>query len=109
MTNQPHREWVYRAGHDLGRHVIGYEVQKVLAVGGLVRHAERRRKDLPVGVAGYGEGGLIAMYAAALDPRIDATLVSGYFDSRQNLARRAASTATSSGCWRSSATRRSPA
>ena len=30
MTNKPHREWVYRAAFDLGRHVIGYEVQKVL-------------------------------------------------------------------------------
>jgi len=36
-----------------------------------------------VGVLGYGEGGLVAMDAAAVDPRIDACLVSGYFDSRQ--------------------------
>ena len=34
---------------------------------------------------GYGEGGLLALYAAALDPRIDAALVSGYFDSRQDV------------------------
>src|SRR5205823_9836952 len=39
----------------------------------------------PIGVAGYAEGGLIALYAAALDTRIQATLVSGYFDSRQRL------------------------
>jgi dienelactone hydrolase len=39
-----------------------------------------------IGVAGYAEGGLIAFYSAALDPRIDAALVSGYFDSRQRLA-----------------------
>ena len=31
------------------------------------------------------KGGLIALYAAALDMRIDAALVSGYFESRQNL------------------------
>ena len=36
-------------------------------------------------MAGYGEGGLIAFYAAALDRRIEAALVSGYFDSRQRL------------------------
>jgi cephalosporin-C deacetylase-like acetyl esterase len=34
---------------------------------------------------GYGEGGLIAMYAGALDSRIDTTVVSGYFQSRQNI------------------------
>src|SRR5207248_2327742 len=31
-TNQPNREWVYRQAYHMGRHVIGYEVQKVLAV-----------------------------------------------------------------------------
>src|SRR5262249_31075106 len=30
-TNQPHREFLYRAAFEMGRHVIGYEVQKVLA------------------------------------------------------------------------------
>src|SRR5262249_62052701 len=58
--------------------------QKVL---GLVDWFQRDAKehDPKVGVMGYGEGGLLALYAAALDPRIDATCVSGYFDSRQNL------------------------
>ena len=31
FTNQPHREWIYRQAYELGRHIIGYEVQKVLA------------------------------------------------------------------------------
>src|SRR5262249_34267493 len=31
MTNQSHREFVYRMAYEMGRHVIGYEVQKVLA------------------------------------------------------------------------------
>ena len=31
MTNQPHREWIYRMAFEVGRHIIGYEVQKVLA------------------------------------------------------------------------------
>jgi hypothetical protein len=31
FTNQPHREWIYRQAYEMGRHVIGYEVQKVLA------------------------------------------------------------------------------
>ena len=31
MTNQPHREFIYRMAYEMGRHIIGYEVQKVLA------------------------------------------------------------------------------
>jgi len=80
-TNQPHREWIYRQAYHMGRHIIGYEVQKILAVvDWLKRRAGSKGK---IGVAGYGEGGLLAFYAAAVDPRIDACLISGYFDSRQ--------------------------
>jgi dienelactone hydrolase len=80
-TNQPHREWIYRQAYHMGRHVVGYEVQKVLAVVDWFK--ERSGPRGRVGVAGHGEGGLLAFYAAAADPRIDACLVSGYFDSRQ--------------------------
>ena len=88
FTNQPHREWIHRQAFQMGRHVIGYEVQKVLAAvdyflqDGEQGTASSRPK---IGVAGYGEGGLIAMYAAALDPQIDAALVSGYFGPREEL------------------------
>lgn len=83
MTDQSHREWVYRQAFHMGRHVIGYEVQKVLAaVDGFERRAGG---DAKVGVVGYGEGGLVAFHTAAADPRIDAALVSGYFDSRQSV------------------------
>ena len=87
FTNQPHREWIYRQAYQLGRHIIGYEVQKVLAAvdffAGRRQKAEGRKPR--IGVAGYAEGGLIAFYAAALDRRIEAALVSGYFDSRQRI------------------------
>jgi dienelactone hydrolase len=79
-TNQTHREWIHRQAYHMGRHLIGYEVQKVLAA---VDWFTRDARPGPIGVAGYGEGGLLAFYAAAVDPRIDACLVSGYFDSRQ--------------------------
>ncbi len=90
FTNQPHREWVYRQAFELGRHVIGYEVQKVLAavdwfVAENTRRTQAGGKPLKIGVAGYAEGGLIAFYSAAVDPRIDAAGVSGYFTSRQRL------------------------
>ncbi len=89
FTNQPHREWIYRQAYELGRHIIGYEVQKVLAAVDCFE-AEQTNTLPPgsptknkMGVLGYGEGSLIAFYAAALDPRIDVAVVSGYFDSRQ--------------------------
>ncbi|MCH8046045.1 MAG: flagellar type III secretion system protein FlhA, partial [Planctomycetes bacterium] len=60
-----------------------YEVQKVLAcVDWFEQEAKQQKRDARIGVVGYGEGGMIALYAAALDPRIDATIVSGYFDDR---------------------------
>jgi cephalosporin-C deacetylase-like acetyl esterase len=42
-------------------------------------------ENVLIGVAGYGEGGLLALYASALDQRISSTLVSGYFDRREEL------------------------
>jgi len=81
------REFLYRSAYELGRHVIGYEVQKVLA--GVDWFAKQRAAapphDKAIGVIGWGEGGMLALYAAALDNRIAAVSTSGYFDSRQNV------------------------
>ncbi|MEY4941297.1 MAG: hypothetical protein RIQ93_3032, partial [Verrucomicrobiota bacterium] len=85
MTNQTHREWIHRQAFEMGRHIIGYEAQKVMAA--IDWFAQRNASErVAIGVAGYGEGGLIALYSAAIDPRIEASLVSGYFDSRQGIA-----------------------
>lgn len=80
-----HREFLYRSAFELGRHIIGYEVQKVLAA---VDHFENSHGD-SIGVAlfGWGEGGAISLYAAALDTRIDAVGVSGYVDDRRGVWR----------------------
>ena len=84
MTNLTHREWIYRMAFEAGRHIIGYEVQKVLAaVDWFAR--QNVKQPAPIGVVGYGEGGLLALYSAALDQRISATMVSGYFQPRENL------------------------
>jgi hypothetical protein len=84
MTNLPHREWIYRQAFEVGRHIIGYEVQKTLAAVDwfTLQNAGQHR---PIGVAGFGEGGLIAFYSAALDDRIERALVSGYFDAREQV------------------------
>lgn len=82
------REYLYRSAFELGRHLIGYEVQKVLAgVDWLARERDQEAgsgKGRKIGVVGWGEGGLLALCAGALDPRIDAVGVSGYFASRQD-------------------------
>ncbi len=86
MTNQSHREWIYRQGFEVGRHIIGYEIQKVLAAVDALEHFNQEAGvDLPIAVVGAGDGGLLALYSAALDPRIDATLVSGYFQPREGV------------------------
>jgi dienelactone hydrolase len=83
-TNQPEREWIYRMAFEVGRHVIGYEVQKVQAAVDWFE-MENEKEALPIGLMGYGEGGLLALYSAALDERIQATAVSGYFQEREAL------------------------
>jgi dienelactone hydrolase len=80
-TNEPGREWIYRQAYHMGRHIIGFEVEKILS---LVDWSKRKYSDLKIAIAGYGEGGLLALYAAAADPRIDACLASGYFQNRQH-------------------------
>jgi dienelactone hydrolase len=84
FTNEPHREWIYRMAFEVGRHIVGYEVQKILAVIDWFA-SENKRHVVPTGLIGYGEGGLLALYSAALDLRIDATVVSGYFQARKEL------------------------
>jgi len=88
LTN---REYLYRPAFELGRHLIGYELRKVLA--GFEALASIRNKapgedpqpeQLPAGVIGWGEGGMLALYAAALEPQIDAVCCSGYFGSAED-------------------------
>jgi dienelactone hydrolase len=81
-----HREYIHRSAFVLGRTMTGYEVQKVLAlVDWMERENEKQQARRPISVAGYGEGGMIALYSAAVDPRIDVTLVSGYLGSQDNM------------------------
>ena len=62
MTNEPHREWIYRMAYEVGRHIIGFEVQKVLAAIDWFA-SENETTPVPIGVMGYGEGGLLALYS----------------------------------------------
>ena len=83
MSRLTNREYLYRSAFELGRHIIGYEVQKVLAC--VDFFSKEGGAATRIGVIGWGEGGLIALYAAALDTRIDAACISGYFDDRRTI------------------------
>ena len=82
-SNQSEREFIYRPAFEMGRTIIGYESEKILAIVDWFARDDGDRCN--IGVIGYGEGGLLALNCGAIDPRIKATCVSGYFTSRQNL------------------------
>ena len=77
------REWLHRPAFELGRHLLGYELHTILAgADALVGSAT---EDRPLGILGWGEGGLHALFAAALDTRFDAACTSGYFGPREEM------------------------
>jgi dienelactone hydrolase len=78
------REFIYRSAYELGRHVIGYEIEKIMAA---IDWSKRENPKRRVGLFGWGEGGMLALYTAALDTRVDAACVSGYFGRRGALWR----------------------
>ena len=85
-ANLTDREFIYRSAFELGRHLIGYELHMVLAaVDWFESEAKTDGKTLRVGVIGWGEGGMLALYAGAIDPRISAIVVSGYVDDRRRI------------------------
>jgi dienelactone hydrolase len=75
------REYLYRPSFEMGRHVLGYELQEVLAAVDLFEAEKKRTPEQAskIGVIGWGEGGWLALLAGALDSRIDAVGVSGAF------------------------------
>ncbi|MEZ6118295.1 MAG: dienelactone hydrolase family protein [Pirellulaceae bacterium] len=81
LTN---REFLYRSAFELGRHLIGYELHATLAA---VDIFQQQTPDLPVAVAGWGDGGMLALYAGAVDSRVSAVWCSGYFDQRETMWR----------------------
>ncbi len=83
IYKMPNREWLHRPAYILGRTLAGYEVQKILAA--IDALAAGNSADRPLGVIGWGEGGRLALYAGALDQRVDATCVAGYFGDRKKV------------------------
>ncbi len=79
LTDQ---EFLYRSAFVLGRHVIGYQVHEISAA---FEALQSTYGDHPNLVAGWGEGGSLALYAAAVDTRIQAACVSGHFGPREGI------------------------
>ena len=79
-ANLTNREYLHRSAFVLGRTLIGYETQMVLAG---VNWFANNDSDRPIGVMGHGEGGMAAMFAAAIDPRVDAICATGFFGPRE--------------------------
>lgn len=76
------REYLHRAAFEMGRTLTGYELLKILSI---VDWFQRDNPTRPVGVVGWGEGGRLALYAAALDTRFALAGVSGYFGPREKM------------------------
>lgn len=102
-TGHSKRETLWRAGYEMGRTVIGYELQRVLAAADWLEQTRRpgtvtwefpeylksmQSSKLPrqfLGIVGHGEGGLLALYAAACDTRFHSAYVSGYFGPKEQV------------------------
>jgi dienelactone hydrolase len=77
------RSWLFRLAFLVGRHLIGSEVLQVSSAAQFLASlplVDRTR----IGVAGDRQGGLTALYSAALDPNLAAAAVAGYFDRRDS-------------------------
>ncbi len=82
-TNQSHREFLYRMSFPLGRHPVGYEVQKALAA---VDWFSQQEPKVPIRAVGIGEGASIAAYAKAIDSRIASAAGGGFAWNRDDVA-----------------------
>ncbi|MFN7921788.1 MAG: prolyl oligopeptidase family serine peptidase [Bryobacteraceae bacterium] len=73
------REWLMRLAYQTGRHIIGSEVQQAIAAAGFLLtlpNVDPNRLE----VAGAGHGGMIALFAGALDVRFSAVRSQGWLD-----------------------------
>src|SRR2546426_1107028 len=75
------RDWLFRLAFQVGHHLIGSEVQQVSSAADFLSTLLEVDKTR-IGIFGSGQGGLTALYAMALEPRLKAALVADYFDVR---------------------------
>lgn len=79
MTDQ---EFIYRSAFELGRHPLGYHVQESLSG---IQALRKTYPNCPTMIAGWGEGGWIALHAAAVSDAFDSACISGHFKDRRTI------------------------
>jgi dienelactone hydrolase len=72
------RSWLFRLAFSTGRHIIGTEVQQTISAIDYLQTLSLVDSQR-IFVAGQGQGGMTALYAAALDTRIKTAIIAGYF------------------------------
>jgi cephalosporin-C deacetylase-like acetyl esterase len=78
------RYLIHRFSYVLARHPIGVDVDTVSRAIDSLPALSKKLDPARVRIVGKGQGGLTAMYAAALDPRITSTTIIDYFDDRSH-------------------------
>ncbi|MFM8327943.1 MAG: hypothetical protein ACKN9U_24035, partial [Pirellulaceae bacterium] len=79
MTDQ---EFIYRSAFELGRHPLGYHVQESISG---IQALRKIAPNCPTMIAGWGEGGWIALHAAAVSDAFDSVCISGHFKDRRTI------------------------
>ncbi len=82
IGGQDRRRVIWRSGFIVGRTLVGMEVQQVIALAdylGSRPEIEGKR----IAVWGQGQGGMTALYTAAIDQRLAGAIVQNYFDQRE--------------------------
>jgi dienelactone hydrolase len=78
------RYLVHRFSYVLARHPIGVDVDTVSRAVDALPALGKKLDPARVSVMGVGQGGLTAMYAAALDSRVKAAVIVDFFDDRSH-------------------------
>lgn len=79
MTDQ---EYLYRSAFVLGRHLLGHQVQQCISALEAIQQSDGSQ---PIAIAGWGEGGWVALAAGVCETRFDAVLVSGHFGPKETV------------------------
>jgi dienelactone hydrolase len=80
FTNQSHREFVHRMAYEMGRTSLALDIQQILTL-----LPDPTATDHKMNIIGFGDGGRIALYAAALDERIGCCHIAGAFGPQESL------------------------
>jgi dienelactone hydrolase len=73
------RIWLMRLAYQTGRHIIGADLEQISSI--LDYLATLPEADAArIAIAGHGQAGMTALFAAALDGRVRAAISSGYLD-----------------------------